>query len=214
MNSQRDERCLCIVGIGGGTGSGKTTFAQGVQHNLGKHTTAVVAHDAYYRDLSHLPLGERAETNFDHPSALETELLVQHLHGFRRGERAEVPAYDFCTHSRLPDPVRVAPRPVVVVEGILALCDEELRSQLDLKVFVDAPADLRLARRMDRDVQQRGRRQESVLEQYFSSVRPMHEAFVEPSRKHADIVVLGDRSIQVALDLVCAHVRAESEIGR
>jgi uridine kinase len=177
-----------FIGIAGGSGSGKTTIADAVVERL-EGKVALVQHDSYYRHRPELSFEERTRVNYDHPSALETELLVKHLVALRSGERIEKPVYDFANHLRSSETVTVAPAPVIVVEGILVLTEAELRSELDLKIFVDTDADLRLARRIERDIQERGRTVESVIAQYFSTVRPMHLEFVEVSKRYADLII-------------------------
>ncbi len=196
----------CIVGIGGGSGSGKTTFARALAALLPSGTARVLDHDAYYRDLSHLPPADRARTDFDHPDALESDLLAGHLDALRAGRAIAKPRYDFTTHTRLPDTERVEPTPVVVVEGILVLGIEKLRDRFDLALFVDAPADIRLLRRLHRDVAERGRSLEMVASQYLGTVRPAHELFVAPSRARADLIVPGDADFATALEMTAAMV--------
>ena len=179
-----------VVGVAGGSGSGKSTVVHEVVRTLGRDTVTVIQHDAYYRDLSHLSFEERVRTNFDHPDSLETELLVQHLTRLVAGEVVEVPSYDFASHTRLARSRCVAPSPLVVLDGILVLADARLRSLLDYSVYVHAGPEERLARRIDRDTSDRGRSRESVVEQFERSVRPMHEHWVEPSRVHADMTIL------------------------
>ena len=196
-----------VVGIAGGTGSGKTTLANAFVARMGPDRVTVLAHDAYYRDLAHLPVAERARVNFDHPDALETPLLIQHLDVLRSGQAIGMPVYDFSTHTRrLDTAIQVPSRPVILVEGILVLADADLRACLDLKVFVDADADLRLIRRLRRDTQERGRGPASVMDQYRATVRPMHDRFVAPSTQHADVIVPGTGSYAVAVGLLAAHV--------
>ncbi len=178
-----------LVGVAGGSGAGKSTVVRRVAESLPATGVAVISQDSYYRDLSHLPAPARADVNYDHPDALETGLLVQHLEALRAGRPAHVPVYDFYHHVRRSEAVRVEPAPVVIVDGILVLAHEGVRSLLDLKVFVDTPDQERLGRRMRRDVNRRGRSRDSILSQYETTVRPMHQAFVEPSRAHADIVL-------------------------
>ncbi len=179
-----------VVAVAGGSGSGKSTVVREVVRLLGTDTVSVIQHDAYYRDLSHLPFRERARTNFDHPDSLETELLVRHVSRLVAGEVVEVPTYDFATHTRLEGSRRVPPSPLVVLDGILVLADAGLRSLLDYSVFVHAEPEERLARRIERDTRDRGRSPESVLEQFERFVRPMHDHWVEPSRAHADMTIL------------------------
>jgi uridine kinase len=178
-----------IIGIGGGSGSGKTTIAQSIVEAIGHDDVALIQHDAYYRDQTHLPLEQRAKVNYDHPDSLETDLLVEHLEELRSGRPVERPVYDFTVHNRSSETVPVDPRPVVVVEGIMVLYEEALRALMDLKVYVDADADLRIVRRLERDINERGRSFEAVRRQYLETVRPMHLQFVEPSKRYADIVI-------------------------
>jgi uridine kinase len=177
-----------FIGLAGGSGSGKTTIAEEVVDRL-EGRVALLHHDAYYRHMVELTFEERTRVNYDHPNSLETELLVKHLESLRSGVAIEHPVYDFANHLRSPETVRVEPARVVVVEGILVLSDAQLRSELDLKIFVDTDPDLRLARRLERDVSERGRSVESVITQYFATVRPMHLEFVEPSRRYADMII-------------------------
>lgn len=180
-----------VVGVAGGSGSGKTTVVRKLVEGIEARgeAAAVIHHDAYYRDFSHLPRHERDRVNFDHPDALETELLVEHLLRLRRGEAVEVPVYDFTTHTRRRKTLLVEPADAVVVDGILILVEPELRAQMDVKVYVDTDADIRFIRRLQRDMDERGRALESVIRQYTGSVRPMHLEFVEPSKRHADVIV-------------------------
>ncbi|MCU0862168.1 MAG: uridine kinase [Planctomycetes bacterium] len=177
------------VAIAGGSGSGKTSLTRALVGLLGQHGCAVLDHDSYYRDLSHLPPAARAEVNFDHPESLESDLLASHLERLRQGLPVERPIYDFSVHSRTGSTRRVEPRPVIVCEGILLLAVPELRSAFDLRVYVDAPPDVRALRRVQRDIVERGRTVESVVQQYMETVRPMHERFVEPARETADLVL-------------------------
>ncbi len=178
-----------IIGMAGGSGSGKTTIAHAVIEAVGQDSVALIQHDAYYRDLNHLTLEERAAVNFDHPDSLETDLLVAHLELLRAGQSIDRPVYDFSTHTRTDRTVRVVPEHVVIVEGILVLAEPDLRRAMDLRIYVDTDADLRLLRRLQRDLIERQRTIESVLEQYMTTVRPMHLQFVEVSKRYADIIV-------------------------
>lgn len=187
-----------VFGIAGGTASGKTTVARELAERTG---ALLVSHDRYYRDLLRPELA-----NFDHPEALETSLLVEHLGELRGGRAVALPTYDYATHRRTPTTERVSPRPVIVVEGILVLADAALRACFDLKVYVDAPDDVRLARRLRRDVRERGRTLEGVLDQYLATVRPMHLAHVEPSRAHADLVLDGTHRSTTLVDHLAAAI--------
>lgn len=178
-----------VIGLAGGSGSGKTTIAEALVEAMSG--VAYIRHDDYYRHRPELTFEERTMVNYDHPDSLETSLLVSHLESLRAGQPIDRPMYDFSTHARLPETVAVAPAPVVLVEGILVLAEAELRKLMDLKIYVDTDADLRLARRMERDIHERGRTPESVLTQYLTTVRPMHVEFVEPSKKHADMIIPG-----------------------
>jgi uridine kinase len=178
-----------IIGLAGGSGSGKTTIAESVVAEIGPNNVALLQHDAYYHDQSHLSLEDRSSTNYDHPDALETDLLVRHLEDLLAGGTIERPTYDFTVHNRSPDSVRIDPKPVILVEGILVLSDPDLRAIMDLKIYVDTDPDLRIVRRLDRDLTERGRSFDSVRDQYLKTVRPMHLQFVEPSKRYADIVI-------------------------
>ena len=178
-----------VLGIAGGTGSGKTTVVDAILEALAGEQVAFIEHDAYYRDLKHLDFEERAAQNFDHPDAFETELMVEHIHQLRKGIAIDKPVYDYATHLRTSQTTRVEPAPVLVVDGILVLSEERLRDAMDLKIFVDTDADVRLVRRIQRDIKERGRSHDSVLEQYMTTVRPMHLQFVEPSKRYADIII-------------------------
>lgn len=180
-----------IIGIAGGSGSGKTTMAESVVAAVGSDTVSLIQHDAYYRDLPHLAFEERSKVNYDHPDSLETELLIHHIEELRAGREIRRPVYDFATHLRTDKTVLVKPDPAVVIEGILVLSEPELRNVMDLRIYVDADADLRLMRRLRRDIVERERTLDSVMRQYEETVRPMHLQFVEPSKRYADIIVPG-----------------------
>lgn len=190
-----------VIGIAGGTGSGKTTISRAILNALPKADVVVVEHDHYYKDRSDLTAAERTLLNFDHPDSLDTALLVEHLRALKAGQTVEVPQYDFRTHARSTKTVRLPPTPVIIVEGILVFVDAALREQLDVKLFVDTDADIRVMRRVRRDIEQRGRTFQSVREQYYRTVRPMHLAFVEPSKRWADLII-PEGDAKVALDLV------------
>lgn len=196
-----------ILGVAGGSGSGKSTVVREVCRILGEGMASVVHHDAYYRDLSHLPFGKRVSVNFDHPDSLETELMVDHIRALLKGGAVEVPTYDFSTHTRATATECLHPSPVIVLDGILVLADARLRDTMDLKVYVDTDADIRLLRRIRRDVVKRGRTADSVITQYEATVRPMHMEFVEPSKRFADMVVPEGGYNRVAVDLVVNRIR-------
>jgi len=197
-----------IVGVAGGTGSGKTTVARAIASSLPLGSATLLEHDSYYRDRPDIPYEERCELNFDHPDSLETELLVEHLDALRRDEPVDVPSYDFSTHRRREERHRIAPAPVIAVEGILVFADERLRQRFDLKVFVDTDADIRVFRRIRRDIEQRGRTFQSVRDQYYRTVRPMHLQFVEPSKRWADIIVPEGGKNSVAIELLVHKLKS------
>ena len=194
------------IGIAGGTGSGKTTVARAIYDRVGSGRIEWISHDSYYRDFEGLSPEDRHKINFDHPDSLETELLIRHLDVLSKGSSVEVPLYDFASHRRRTETQRVEPRRVVIVEGILVLAEPELRKRIDIKLFVDTPADIRFMRRLMRDIQTRGRSLESVVHQYMTTVRPMHEEFVEPSKRYADLIIPEGGENQVALDAIIARV--------
>jgi len=198
-----------VIGVAGGTGSGKSTIAQRIVEAVPSEHLAVLEHDAYYRDLSHLPPEQRNRVNFDHPDALETSLLVEHLTLLRSGQPIGAPVYDFSTHTRSSAPRRVEPRPLLLVEGILVLADARLRELFDLKIFVDTDADVRVFRRLSRDIVERGRSFESVRDQYYATVRPMHLLFVEPSKRWADVIVPEGGDNRAAIELLIGKIRIE-----
>ncbi len=195
-----------IIGIAGGTGSGKTTIAHSIFDRVGRDRIEWISHDAYYRDFAHLSPDEKHRINFDHPDSLETDLMVSHLDALCEGRPVEVPRYDFASHSRLPETTRVEPKKVILVEGILVLAERELRERIDIKLYVDTPSDIRFVRRLLRDVKSRGRSVESVVEQYITTVRPMHEEFVEPSKRFADLIIPEGGENVVALDAIISRV--------
>ncbi|MCE9571879.1 MAG: uridine kinase [Deltaproteobacteria bacterium] len=195
-----------IIGIAGGTGSGKTTVAAKLAAAIPDGRCAVIDHDAYYRDQSGLSQEEREQLNYDHPSSLESALLATHLAELRAGRAVDVPRYDYATHTRRRDSRRVAPAPVIIVEGILVFVEASLREQMDIKLFVDTDADIRLMRRIRRDLEQRGRTFASVRDQYYATVRPMHLEFVEPSKRHADLILPEGGDNKVAIDLILGQL--------
>ncbi len=196
-----------IIGVAGGTGSGKTTVANRVLERVGAENIAYIPHDAYYIDLGHLPQQERAKTNFDHPDSLETRLLVEHIKHLRASEPIEIPVYDFTTHTRTTKTLHIDPAPIVMVEGILIFAEPELRALCDVKLFIDTDADIRFIRRLRRDIQERGRTVETVIEQYLRTVRPMHLEFVEPSKRYADVIIPEGGFNEVAIEMVAARIR-------
>ncbi len=193
-----------VIGIAGGTGSGKSTFTNRLKQRFGDQI-AVIYHDSYYRAHDELPLEERSRLNYDHPDSLETDLLIRHVRDLKDGKSVRVPVYDFTVHNRKPETEEVLPSPVIVVEGILALQDPELRSLLDIKVFVDADADERILRRVVRDVEERGRDIRGIISQYLDTVKPMHYTYVEPTKYLADIVINSGKN-DVAFDLISAKI--------
>jgi uridine kinase len=195
-----------IIGIAGGTGSGKTTVARAIYDRVGPDRIEWISHDSYYRNFEGLSAEERHHINFDHPDSLETELLARHLDVLCKGSSVEVPIYDFTTHSRKAETVRVEPRRVIIVEGILVLAEPELRKRINIKLFVDTDSDIRFMRRLVRDIKSRGRTMESVIEQYMTTVRPMHEEFVEPSKRYADLIIPEGGENLVAIDAIIARV--------
>ncbi|MFN8060692.1 MAG: uridine kinase [Vicinamibacterales bacterium] len=197
-----------IVGVAGGSGSGKTTVVQRIVQSLGSSHVSVLEHDRYYRDRLDLRLEERAALNYDHPDSLDTELLVAHVRELREGRPVEVPAYDFARYARQGDTETVQPRKAIIVEGILIFTDAALRSLMDIKVFVDTDSDDRLIRRLRRDLTERGRTLESVIAQYLDTVKPMHLEFVEPSKRYADIILPTGGHNAVAIDMLLSIIRS------
>jgi uridine kinase len=195
-----------VIGIAGGTGSGKTTVAAKLAASIPAGRCALIDHDAYYRDLSGMSSAERDAVNFDHPSSLESDLLAEHLRLLRAGQTVEVPLYDYVTHTRKTTTRRVAPAPVIIVEGILVFVEATLREQLDIKLFVDTDADIRLMRRIRRDLEQRGRTFQSVRDQYYATVRPMHLEYVEPSKRWADLIIPEGGDNRIALELLLGRL--------
>lgn len=204
---------MIIVGIAGGTGSGKTTFAQALQGAMGEDCV-IISQDSYYVANTNLSFAERLKVNYDHPDALEDDLLIDHLSKLQQGETIFVPVYDFESYARTTKTIPVKPHRIIIVEGILVLANPKLREQFDLRVFVDTDPDVRILRRLVRDVQERGRSLDSVHAQYLATVKPMHEAFVEPSKKHADLIVPEGGHNQVALETVAAVLRQYVQDGQ
>jgi uridine kinase len=202
---------LFVIGVAGGSGSGKTTVVRRIVDSLGSEHVTLLDHDRYYRDRNDLRLEERAALNYDHPDSLETDLLVRHVRELRAGREVQVPRYDFTRHARLPETETFQPRRALIVEGILVFTDAALRELMDIKVFVDTDSDTRFIRRLRRDVAERGRTMESVIDQYQSTVKPMHLEFVEPSKRYADVIIpLGGHNT-VAVDLLLTMLRSVNQ---
>jgi len=197
-----------VIGVAGGTGSGKTTVAQQILKRAGTEQITLIQHDAYYKDLSALPSAQRAMFNFDHPDALENNLLIEHLKQLKAGQAIDMPVYDFTTHSRTAQTRRLGPNRVILLEGILIFADEDLRGLMDVKIYVDTDADIRFIRRLERDIAERGRTMESVIHQYLATVRPMHQKFVEPSKRYADIIIPEGGFNEVAIEMIATRIRA------
>ena len=195
-----------IIGICGGTGSGKTTIAKKIVESVGAENVILIEQDSYYKNLSDMPLDERHKANFDHPNAFDGELLVAHLQQLKKGKAIEKPVYDYKSHVRSGQTERIQPKPVVIIEGILIFAEPRLLDLLDVKVFVDTPADVRFIRRLQRDIKERGRTTESVIEQYFATVRPMHFEFVETSKRHADLIIPEGGKSNVGVEILCGLV--------
>jgi uridine kinase len=196
-----------LMGIAGGTGSGKSTVARKIVEGLPPASVEIIDHDSYYRDHPDLDFDARSHLNYDHPDALDNDLLVAHLEELRAGRGVDVPSYDFKTHARLPQRRHLEPKPILIVEGILVFVDERVRRLLDVKVFVDTDADIRVFRRIRRDIEQRGRDFKSIREQYYKTVRPMHLQFVEPSKRWADLIIPEGGENMIAVDLILGKLR-------
>jgi uridine kinase len=197
-----------VIGVAGGTGSGKTTVAREILKRAGTEQITLIQHDAYYKDLGDLPMAQRVMENFDHPDALENELLIAHLQELKAGRSVRMPVYDFTTHTRTGQTRHVEPHRVILVEGILIFADGGLRELMDVKIYVDTDADIRFIRRLQRDIAERGRTMESVVHQYLATVRPMHQEFVEPSKRYADIIIPEGGFNKVAIQLIAARIKA------
>lgn len=200
-----------IIGICGGTGSGKTTIAKAIVKGVGPKRVILVEQDSYYRNLADIPLDERHQANFDHPNAIDSDLLYNHLKILKSDNAIDMPVYDFKTHTRSREVERIEPKPVVIVEGILIFSEPRINSLLDVRVFVDTPDDIRFIRRLKRDIAERGRTTESVIDQYFATVRPMHLEFVEPSKRNADIIIPEGGQQTIGVDFLCGHIRERLE---
>lgn len=196
------------IAVAGGSGSGKTTVSQALLERVGSHHIAYLPHDAYYKDLRHLPEVQRREVNFDHPNSLDTPLLIRHIQALHNWQSVEIPIYDFTRHARTDQTQHVDPHPIVLVEGILIFAEPALRELFDVKIFVDTDADIRFIRRLQRDIAERGRTAESVIEQYLRTVRPMHLEFVEPSKRYADVIIPEGGYNMVAVDMVADRIRS------
>ncbi len=197
-----------VIGIAGGSGSGKTTVANAILERVGAHRIAYLPHDAYYKDLGALPPPQRSQINFDHPNSLETELLDHHVRELRAGRPISLPVYDFTTHTRTEQTIRIEPKRVIIVEGILIFVEQSLRELFDIKIYVDTDPDIRFIRRLQRDITERGRSTSSVIHQYLTTVRPMHLEFVEPSKRYADVMIPEGGYNTVALDMLIARIEA------
>ena len=197
-----------VIGVAGGSGSGKTTVVRRIVDSLGPEHVTLLQHDRYYRDRNDLRLEERAALNYDHPNSLETDLLVRHVQELKKGNSVQVPAYDFTRHARLAETETFQPRRALIVEGILVFTDAALRDLMDIKVFVDTDSDTRFIRRLQRDVAERGRTMDSVIEQYLASVKPMHLEFVQPSKRYADVIIPQGGHNKVAVDLLLTLIRS------
>jgi uridine kinase len=196
-----------VFGVAGGTASGKTTVAQTILKAVGAEQVAYLPHDAYYKDRPDLPLAERAMVNYDHPNSLETKLLIKHIRQLIAGQPVRMPVYDFTHHRRTEQTVLVEPSPIILVDGILIFTRRKLRELMDIKIYVDTDADVRFVRRLQRDMEERGRSQASVIQQYLETVRPMHLKFVEPSKRHADIIIPHGGLNQIAIEMVVSRLR-------
>lgn len=196
-----------IIGICGGTGSGKTTVANRILDSVSKSGVAFLQQDSYYHNLDRMPLDYRQKVNFDHPDAIDNDLLVEHLRALKRGEAVDLPLYDFKMHARRKETLHMEPTPIIIIEGILVFNDQRLLEEMDIKVFVDTPDDIRFIRRLRRDVAERGRTVESVIEQYLATVRPMHMQFVEPSKRYADVIIPEGGHNLVSIGLISGRIR-------
>jgi uridine kinase len=194
------------LAVVGGTGAGKTTISNAILDRVGSHRIAYIPHDAYYKDIADIPLTQSGVPNFDHPDALDTALLIEHIRQLQDWQPVHIPVYNFKNHQRTSEILSVQPQPIILIEGILTLVEPSLRSLFDIKIFVDIDADIRLIRRLQRDIAERGRTMDSVIDQYLTTVRPMHLQFVEPSRRHADVIIPEGGYNQVAIDMVANRI--------
>lgn len=202
-----------LIGIAGGTGCGKSTITHEIYKSLPAESITIIEQDSYYKDQSNLTFEERLKTNYDHPDAFDTELLMKHLSMLLEGESVDKPMYDFSIHNRKKETTRIEPKDIIILEGILILVEPELRNMLDIKIFVDTDADLRIIRRMQRDIKERGRTIESVIDQYINFVRPMHLEFVEPTKRYADIIIPEGGYNKVAIDIMISKVKEIVNMG-
>jgi len=200
-----------VIGIAGGTGSGKTTVARKIAQKLGNENVIILEHDRYYKDISQFEGKKIEEINFDHPDALDTKLLIEHVKALKNRRAVDIPVYDFTTYRRLPEATHVEPRDVIIIEGILVFVEKELRDLMDIKIFVDTDADERVLRRIKRDIIERGRTLESVINQYISTVKPSHLEFVEPSKRWADIIIPRGGENEVAIEMVVSRIKTMLE---
>lgn len=198
-----------IIGIAGGSGSGKTSVTRKVMEALDGHSVVLIEQDYYYKDQSHLTMDERLKTNYDHPFAFDNDLLISHINQLINRESVEVPTYNYAEHTRSTETITVEPKDVIIIEGIFALENEQLRQMMDVKVYVDTDSDIRILRRLSRDINERGRTMESVIDQYLSVVRPMHLQFVEPTKRHSDIIIPEGGENHVAIDLITTKIKTK-----
>ncbi|QPC80983.1 uridine kinase [Phototrophicus methaneseepsis] len=196
------------IGVAGGTGSGKTTVSNQILERVGSKHIAYIPHDAYYKDLSDLPLEDRRRINYDHPDSLDTQLMIEHIRKLQNSLPAEIPVYDFTQHLRTEEVHLITPQPIILVEGILIFVEREVRDLLDIKIYVDTDADIRFIRRLKRDIEERGRSADSVINQYLTTVRPMHLKFVEPTKRYADVIIPEGGFNFVAIDMIADRIRS------
>ncbi|WP_431027278.1 uridine kinase [Lysinibacillus sp. LZ02] len=202
-----------VIGIAGGSCSGKTSVTRAIYEVFRDHSVVVIEQDYYYKDQSHMTFEERLNTNYDHPLAFDTDLLIEHIHTLLNREPIEKPVYDYVQHTRSTDVINVEPKDVIIIEGILVLDDERLRELMDIKLFVDTDSDLRIIRRIERDIKERGRTADSVIEQYLTAVRPMHNMFIEPTKRYADVIIPEGGDNGVAIDLMVTKIKTILETG-